>query len=395
MQKFIMHLDMDAFFASVEQMDNPELRGKPIAIGSPHKRSVLSTASYEARKFGVRSAMSSVHALKLCPHLILVPGRMERYKDISNQVMAVLGNYSPVVEQASIDEAYLDITGTERLFGPPLELAENVKKDILNTVGLTASIGIAPVKFLAKIASDLKKPAGISIIEKDEVESFLETLPIEKIPGIGKKALPRFHSFGIRFAADMRRFSPEFFKERFGERGLVLHAKAAGIDPTPVAVGGQMKSSSAENTFGDDVCDPQILKTWLLKQSERISADVRRKGLKGRTVTLKVKFPDFRQITRSKTLAKRTSNSDTIYKAGCRLLEAEGYMGPIRLIGIGISNFEDRSRQLSLLTTEETLDDDKKLDDLDKAVDKVREKFGTAMLTRGSLLKLSSKVKGQ
>ncbi|SDK38129.1 DNA polymerase-4 [Maridesulfovibrio ferrireducens] len=390
MQKYIMHLDMDAFFASVEQMDNPELRGKPIAIGSPHKRSVLSTASYEARKFGVHSAMPSHQALKLCPHLILVPGRMARYKEISNQVMSVLGNYSPIVEQASIDEAYLDITGTEKIFGPPLALAESVKRDILKTVGLTASIGIAPVKFLAKIASDLKKPAGISIIEADEVDQFLITLPIEKIPGVGKKALPRLHSFGIRYAADMRRYPPEFWKERFGERGLVLHAKGAGIDPTPVAVGGQMKSSSAENTFGDDVRDPQILKTWLLKQSERIAADVRKKSLKGRTVTLKVKFPDFRQITRSKTLDQRTSNAGTIFKTGCDLLDAEGYLGPVRLIGIGISNFDERSEQLSLLTPEQNLSDDKKLEDLDKAVDKVREKFGNAMLTRGSLLKLSS-----
>ncbi|SMF27819.1 DNA polymerase IV [Desulfovibrio gilichinskyi] len=390
MQKYIMHLDMDAFFASVEQMDNPELRGKPIAIGSSHKRSVLSTASYEARKFGVRSAMPSQQALKLCPQLILVSGRMSRYKEISRQVMAVLGNYSPVVEQASIDEAYLDITGTEKIFGPPLTLAESVKQEILSTVGLTASIGIAPVKFLAKIASDLKKPAGISIIEVHEVEQFLKTLPIEKIPGVGKKALPRFQSFGIKYAADMLRYPPEFWQERFGERGSVLYAKASGIDPTPVAVGGQMKSSSAENTFGEDVRDPQILKTWLLSQSERIAADVRRYGLKGRTITLKVKFPDFRQITRSKTLDQRTSNAGIIYKTGCAILDAEGCLGPVRLIGIGISNFEERSRQLSLLEPEQNVRDDKKLDQLDKAVDKVREKFGSAMLTRGSLLKSPS-----
>ncbi len=390
MQKYIMHLDMDAFYASVEQMDNPELRGKPIAIGSTHKRSVLSTASYEARKFGVRSAMPSHQALKLCPELILVPGRRARYKEISNKVMAVLGNYSPIVEQASIDEAYLDITGTEKIFGPPHALAESVKQEILNTMGLTASIGIAPVKFLAKIASDLKKPAGISIIEAHEVKQFLKTLPIEKIPGVGKKALPRFHSFGIKYAADMLRYPAEFWKERFGERGLVLHAKASGIDPTPVSVGEQMKSSSAENTFGDDVRDPQILKTWLLSQSERIAADVRKHGLKGRTITLKVKFPDFRQITRSKTLDQRTSNAGIIYKTGCAILDAEGYLGPVRLIGIGISNFEERGRQLSLLEPEQNVHDDKKLDQLDKAVDKVREKFGSAMLTRGSLLKSPS-----
>lgn len=300
--------------------------------------------------------------------------------------MTVLGNYSPVVEQASIDEAYLDITGTEKLFGPPRQLAETIKDNIFKTTGLTASVGIAPVKFLAKIASDLNKPNGISIIEPHEVQDFLKKLPVEKIPGVGKKALPRLHSSGIRFAADLRRYPAKFWKERFGERGLVLYDKGAGIDPTPVTIGAQMKSSSAENTFGEDVCDPHVLKTLLLKQSERIAADIRRKGLKGRTVTLKIKFPDFRQITRSRTLESRTSHAGTIYKTGCSLLDAEKPIGPVRLIGIGISNFEERSRQLSLLDTADDLAESKKLDQLDKAVDQVRLKFGKDILTRGRLL---------
>ncbi|WP_320172635.1 DNA polymerase IV [Maridesulfovibrio sp.] len=386
MQKYIMHIDMDAFFASVEQLDNPELRGKPVGVGSLHKRAVLSAASYEARKFGVRSAMPVHQALKLCPGLQVVSGSRERYKEISRQVMAVLGNYSPVVEQASIDEAYLDITGTEKLFGPPLELARSVKRDILAATGLTASVGIAPVKFLAKIASDLDKPDGISIIEAGQVQEFLKTLPVEKIPGVGKKGLPRLRSFGIRFAADLRRYPAAFWKERFGERGLVLHEKGAGIDPTPVTVGSPMKSSSAENTFGEDVSDPHVLKTLLLKQSERIAADIRKHGLKGRTVTLKIKFPDFRQITRSRTLENRTSNSGVIFRTGCELLDGEGVLGPVRLIGIGISNFGERVRQLSLLDDEHGREDSERLDRLDKAVDQVRLKFGRNILTRGRLL---------
>ncbi len=381
-----MHIDMDAFFASVEQLDNPELRGKPVGVGSMHKRSVLSAASYEARKYGVRSAMPVQQALKLCPQLQIVSGTRARYKEISRKVMTVLGNFSPVVEQASIDEAYLDISGTEKLFGPPRKLAETIKEDILNATGLTASVGIAPVKFLAKIASDLDKPNGISIIEAHEVQSFLQKLPVEKIPGVGKKALPKLQLYGIKYAADFRRYTPEFWKDKFGERGLVLYEKGAGIDPTPVEVSGQMKSSSAENTFGEDVSDIHKLKTLLLKQSERIAADIRRKSLKGRTITLKIKFPDFRQITRSKTIETRTSHAGTIYKTGCALLDAEIPIGPVRLIGIGISNFDERSQQLSLLEDLENPVENKKLDQLDKAVDLVRLKFGKNILTRGRLL---------
>lgn len=381
-----MHIDMDAFFASVEQLDNPELRGKPVGVGSLHERSVLSAASYEARKFGVRSAMPVRQALKLCPQLQVVSGNRGRYKEISRKVMEVLSNFSPVVEQASIDEAYIDITGTEKLFGPPLQIAKSIKDGIRKSTGLTASVGIAPVKFLAKIASDLNKPDGISIIEADQVQDFLKTLPVEKIPGVGKKALPRLRSFGITYAADLRRYPPEFWKERFGERGLVLYDKGAGIDPSPVAKGGAMKSSSAENTFGEDVSDIHTLKTLLLKQSERIASDIRRHGLKGRTVTLKIKFPDFRQITRSRTLDSRTSHAGTIYNTGCELLDAELPIGAIRLIGIGISNFEERSRQLSLLDDPGETKNSKKLDKLDKAIDQVRLKFGKDILTRGRLL---------
>ncbi|WP_321400660.1 DNA polymerase IV [Maridesulfovibrio sp.] len=386
MQKYIMHIDMDAFFASVEQLDNPELRGKPVGVGSLHERSVLSAASYEARKFGVRSAMPVRQALKLCPELQVVSGSRHRYKEISHKVMEVLGNYTPVVEQASIDEAYIDITGTEKLFGPPLQIARSIKSDIRKATGLTASVGIAPVKFLAKIASDLNKPDGISIIKANQVQDFLKKLPVEKIPGVGKKALPRLRSFGITYAADLRRYPPEFWKERFGERGLVLYDKGAGIDPTPVTGRAPMKSSSAENTFGADVSDIHTLKTLLLKQSERIAADIRSHEVKGRTVTLKIKFPDFRQITRSRTLDSRTSHAGTIYKTVCALLDAERPLGPVRLIGVGISNFEGRNRQLSLLEDPEKPNKNKKLDQLDKAVDQVRSKFGKNILTRGRLL---------
>lgn len=382
MQKFIMHVDMDAFYASVEQLDNPQFRGKPVAVGGRSSRSVISAASYEIRKFGVRSAMPVAQALKLCPQAIILPVRMERYKELSKKIMTILSDFSPVVEQASVDEAYLDITGTEKLFGPPEELGKAIKIRIKKETGLTASVGIAPVKFLAKIASDLQKPDGLSIINPDDVEFFMKTLPIEKIPGVGKKSLPLFHSLAVHKAADILRYSPEFWKNRIGERGPVLYNKARGIDPSQVVPESDIKSSSAENTFGEDITSSTELKKWLLVQSERVASELRKNEVKGRTVTIKIKFPDFKQITRSKSLETPTSHSMTIYETGCALLDGLGDIGPVRLIGIGVSNFGKKEVRLSLFGQK----DEKRLDKLDHAVDEVRNKFGRTMLTRAGLL---------
>jgi DNA polymerase-4 len=382
MQQFIMHVDMDAFFASVEQMDNPDLRGKPVAVGGESSRSVISAASYEIRKYGVHSAMPVGQALKLCPHAIIIPGRRDRYKELSNIIMQILSDYSPVVEQASIDEAYLDITGTEKLFGPPQKLGATIKKRIKKETGLTASVGIAPIKFLAKIASDLQKPDGLSFIHPDEVEGFMAKLPIEKIPGVGKKSVPLFHSLAVYKAADLLRYSREFWKNRIGERGPVLYNKALGIDPSRVTPESAIKSSSAENTFGEDISSIAELKKWLLIQSERVAGELRKNEVKGRTVTVKIKYPDFRQITRSRSLETPTSHAMTIYETGCAILDVLGDTGPVRLIGIGVSNFGKKQVHLSLFEEK----DEGRLDKLDQAVDRVREKFGKSMLTRAGLL---------
>jgi len=378
--KLILHLDMDAFFASVEQLDDPSLRGKPVIVGKGD-RGVVSAASYEARKFGVRSAMPVVQARRLCPQGIFVGGRMRRYSEVSRQVMAVLGEFSPLVEQASVDEAYMDVTGTGKLFGPPEELALKLQARVREATGLSCSIGIAPVKFLAKIASDYRKPGGVTIIAPEEVEAFLKDLPVGKIPGVGGKTLPRLASYGVKTCGDVLRYSAAFWEDHLGEGGRVLHARAMGRGSTEIVTGHEPKSSSAENTFERDLDDVEELKRWMLRQSERVGRDLRGHGLKGRTVTVKIKFADFKQITRSHTLEEPTDSDEEIFKAACDLLDAAALLKKVRLIGVGVSNFAKGTRQLSLLPDTHK----EKTGKLDRAVDAIRDKHGKAAVKRGRL----------
>ncbi len=381
-QPWIMHLDMDAFYASVEQLDNPELRGRPVAVGGSSDRSVVSAASYEIRKYGVRSAMSVVKARKLCPQAIFVPVRMSRYKEVSGRVMDVLHEFSPLVEQASVDEAYLDITGTERLFGQPEEIGRAVKGRVKESTGLNCSVGIAPVRFLAKIASDLEKPDGLTVIRPHQVKTFMARLPVGKIPGVGAKTLEALRAFGVENAADMLRYPETFWSSHLGKAGPSLYAKAQGLDPAGVTVRSEVKSCSAENTFDRDTSDRYVLEKWLLAQSERVGADLRRKGLMGRTVTLKVKFSDFRQITRSRTLDSPVSDTSTIHATAVELLSGVKLVRKVRLIGVGLSNFGPGEKQLSLLGGVEAGGSGK----LDKAVDLVRNRFGAEAVRRGGLM---------
>lgn len=389
MQTWILHIDMDAFFASVEQMDNPELRGKPVAVGGTSDRGVISAASYEVRRFGVHSAMSYVKAKELCPDIIMVPGRMKRYKEISRQAMGVLAEFSPTVEKASVDEAYLDGTGLERLFGPIENVGRQIKERMVEVTGLTCSVGIAPVRFLAKIASDMDKPNGMFIIGPDEMEPFLHTLPVKKIPGVGKKLLSILSRQGVVTCGDIRKRSRDYWAERLGKYGAALHDRACGIDPNGVVEYSGAKSCSAENTFHEDTIDRDILKTWLLAQSDRVGADLRRSGYKGRTVTLKVKYADFKQVTRSRSLKNRTDNTTVIFDTACDLLARLELRRAVRLIGVGVSNFEPRNRQVTLFedapaALEET-------SELDRAVDAVRQRFGSKAVTRTDLLDFRKK----
>lgn len=389
MKQWILHIDMDAFFASVEQLDNPELRGKPVAVGGASDRSVVSAASYEVRKYGVRSAMSVVKARQLCPAIIMIPGRMKRYKQVSRQVMGVLAEFSPTVEKASVDEAYLDGTGLERLFGPIEEVGRRIKARMREVTGLNCSVGAAPVRFLAKIASDMDKPDGLFIIRHEAMLDFLRTLEVCKIPGVGKKLVEILTRLGVRTCGDVLGRPREFWEERLGKYGGALHDRACGIDPNGVTPSGGAKSCSAENTFREDTTDRERLRKWLLAQSERVGEDLRRHGYKGRTVTLKIKFANFRQITRSKSLEARTDNTSVIYETACRLLKQVELKRAVRLIGVGVSNFEGRNRQVTLFEEEPARIE--ATSELDRAVDAVREKFGGKAVTRGELLGFKKK----
>lgn len=384
MQTWIMHLDMDAFFASVEILDNPALAGLPVAVAGSSDRSVVAAASYAIRKFGVRSAMSVVQARKLCPQAVFVPPRFGRYSEISRQVMAVLERFSPLVEQASIDEAYLDASGLEHLFGPVRDMARALKDEVRRVTGLTCSIGLAPVRFLAKIASDLDKPDGLTVIEPDQVRDFLRDLPVGKIPGVGGRTLEILRSLGVRTVGDVLRFGPESWEARLGSWGPTLWERAQGIDPRPVEPGGEAKSSGAENTFEEDTLDRDLLRRWLLVQSERVGADLRQMGVKARTVTVKIKFADFRQITRARTLAAATDQTLAIYRAARAILAAEDLPLRVRLIGVTASHFGQGPAQLSLLDP----DPPRKQSRLDRAVDQVRKKFGKQAVLRGDVLEM-------
>ena len=381
--RWILHLDMDAFFASVEQLDNPDLKGKPVIIGGGD-RGVVSTASYEARVFGVRSAMPIFQARKLCPRAIFLHGRMHRYKEKSREVMEVLRSFSPLVEQASVDEAYLDATGLERIFGSPKEMALRLQKKVFAQTGLTCSLGLAPVKFLAKIASDMQKPSGLTIIAYEDVQTLLQRLPISKIPGVGGQMLKKLELLGVRFVADVARFPVSFWVEKMGKAGQLLYDRGRGVDPREVVPYREPKSESAENTFAKDTCDPEELSSWLLRQAERVGKSLRAQKLSGRTITLKLKYADFDQHTRSRTLKEPTSSTREIYETALELLTESKVQRPLRLIGVGVSHFGQANRQLSLLPAGGEL---KKERDsaLDSALDSLRDKFGSETIVRGKL----------
>jgi DNA polymerase IV len=371
----IVHVDMDAFFASVEQNDNPEFKEKPVIIGVG-KRGVVSAASYEARKFGIHSAMPVVTAKKLCPHGIFLPPRLERYSEVSGIIMEILTSFSPVVEKASIDEAYIDISGTEKLFGSPIETGGKIKNEIYNKTGLKCSVGIAPVKFLAKIASDWKKPDGLFIIYSSEVNEFLYLLPVKKIGGIGKKFVDILKQLDVTTCEDVLKFSEEFWNNRFGKRGVLLFQRSKGIDKSKVKTSYLRKSISSEKTLEKDIKDKKLIKSHLLELCENVGNDLRNHNLKGKTISLKIKFSDFEVITRSYTLNSTTSNTILIYETIISLYKKVKIYKSVRLMGVKISNFEN-TEQLSLFEEESKID---------KTMDLLNKKFGKGIIKHGGIL---------
>ena len=377
---------MDAFFASIEQMDNPELKGRPVLVGGEGPRSVVSAASYEARVFGIHSAMSVAEARQRCPYAVLVPVRMSRYIMISRQIMDILHTYSPLVEQASVDEAYMDATGLERLFGPVEKMALSLKEDIFKkTGGLTCSIGLAPVKFLAKIASDMHKPDGLTIFYPDTMADFLRGMQVDKIPGVGKHLLEDMNALGVRTCADITRYPKVFWERRFGKWGIVLWERAQGIDRREITPERAPKSESAETTFREDTRDPVILKNWLFRHSDRIGRSLRKQKLKGRVVTLKIKYADFKTITRRTTLPIPTCATETIYETACSLLDSLLLQDKVRLIGVGVSGFASGTHQLFLPLTGNLEGLDAKRTRLDEVLDKLKGRFGVDAVVCGRL----------
>ena len=386
-KKYIMHVDMDAFYASIEQMDNPNLRGKPIMIGGG-KRGVVATCSYEARVFGVRSAMPTYIAKAKCPQGIFVYPRMARYMEVSKQIGACLQGISPLIEIASIDEAYIDATGLENIFGSPTDIANKIKESVSKASGgLTCSVGVAPIKFLAKIASDENKPNGLFIIDDTEVQDFLANMPIGKIPGVGKKFLGELKKIGIYTCSDVIKLPEDFWVSRYGKTGTSLFERASGIDPRGIESYTAKKSESAETTFSENITDKNILKKFLLTHAERVGTSLRKHEYKGRTVSIKVKYADFKQLTRQLSLHTRTNATDTIFQCACQLLDELKLEKPVRLVGLGVTNFEnDLPKQLSLLNDIiEPNKKEEKRESLDSALDSLRTRYGRDAVIRGRI----------
>ncbi|MBW2060564.1 MAG: DNA polymerase IV [Deltaproteobacteria bacterium] len=384
--KDIIHLDMDAFYPAVEVLDNPELKGKPVIVGGRDERGVVSSASYEARKYGVHSAQPIATARRLCPDGIFLPVRMERYQEVSKKVFEIFQRFTPLVEPLSIDEAFLDVTGSQRLFGSPEEIAKKIRRQVKAELGLTVSAGVAPSKLVAKIASDLEKPDGLTVVPYGKVREFLDPLPIEKLWGAGKATQKGLAFLGVKTIGDLSRLPLEVLERKFGQHGVHLYHMARDMDQREVETEREVKSMGREETFAQDIMDLETVRKKLLSLATQVARRMRRKGFTGRTVTLKVKYKDFVQITRAVTLPEPTDDQGEIFQKSCQLLEeTEAGQRPIRLLGIYLSRLvsPDDEKQLSLFNQQTALEKEKKLH---TALDTITEKYGRDAVLPGTLL---------
>lgn len=377
----ILHVDLDAFFAAVEQRDRPELRGKPVIVGGggPNDRGVVSAASYEARRFGVRSAMPLRTAGALCPNGIFVPVDGRKYAAVSRQVMAILRRYTPLVEQISIDEAFLDVAGTEALHGPPDAIARSIKATITGELDLTASVGVAATRLVAKIASDLRKPDGLVIVPAGEEEAFLAPLPIARLWGVGAKSRAVLAEYGVRTIGDLVKLPPDLLQRRFGSMGPVLHDRARGIDPTPVSDGEAAKSVSHEHTFDRDTNDWEVIERTLLALSEGVAGRLRAGGVKAGTIGVKIRDSGFDTHTRQRTLPEPTDQTDRIWHTAVELARPHVRGKTLRLLGVSATHLAERE-QLSLFGGDE------RTEAATRAMDEIRRRFGSKAITRARLL---------
>lgn len=333
----IIHVDMDAFYASVEQRDRPELRGRPVAVGGSTRRGVVAAASYEARPFGVRSAMPTAEALRRCPDLIVVAGRFEAYREVSRQVRAIFARYTDLVEPLSLDEAFLDVTAPRQ--GPPsaTHIARQIRRDIHRETGLTASAGVGPGKFIAKVACGMHKPDGLTVVTPEQAEAFVAALPVEDFYGVGPVTAARLHALGIRTGADLRACEMAFLVQHFGKAGAHFWRIARALDDRPVRPFRARKSIGAEQTYVYDLRTVGEMQTPLYDLACRVAERVAHYRMEGRTLTLKIKYRDFRVQTRAHTLGHAIASAEDLHRLGTHLLDAAPLLRPVRLLGLSLS----------------------------------------------------------
>jgi DNA polymerase-4 len=373
---------MDAFFASVEVLDHPELRGKPILVGYAGPRGVVAAASYEARVFGCRSAQPMAVALRMCPHAVVMPVRFSRYREISDRVFGIFESCTPIVEPLSLDEAFLDVTDSQRLLGEPPDIAWQIKERIRSETMLTASVGVAPNKFLAKLASDLKKPNALVVIREGEADSILPPLPVTRLWGVGPKTADRLAGLGVKTIGDLRRLAPDVLAGRIGiEEAEHYQRLSRGLDDRAVVADREAKSIGQEQTFGIDLPEPDSVRDVLLEQAEQVGRRLRRHGVRARAVVVKIRFGDFQTITRRTMLEEPTDATTRLWNAARDLFDTWAASGfrPVRLIGVTAVELTTDSPQLQLFPDPEV----QRQRRLDQTLDRISGRFGANAIRRG------------
>jgi len=386
MVRRIMHIDLDAFFVSVEQRDDPSLKGKPVVVGGrADSRGVVASASYEARAFGIRAGMPLSGASRLCPEAIFIPGSFSKYRQASEEFMAILADFSPFLEPLGIDEAYLDATGFESLHGSIRDMAIKIKQRIKNELRITASVGISSSKVVAKVASDLSKPDGLIEVKAGDEARFLAPLSVRNLPGVGKKTERILSGLSIKTIGKLSTMSQSALKSYFGASGEVLYRFSRGMDERKVEPPQAAKSISRETTFSEDTGDISFIKATLRYLSERVGSDLRQRGRRAASVNLKLRYGDFTTLSRSLTLPKTTDSDQAIFESGLKLLNKMPgrEKKPIRLIGIGVSKLVEAEKQLDMLDSSA-----ERLEKLERAVDRIRRKYGFASIQTGQTLLL-------
>jgi DNA polymerase-4 len=379
----ILHVDMDAFYASVEELDDPGLVGQPVVVGgTPDGRGVVAAANYAARRYGIHSAMPAAQARRLCPHAVFIRSRMDRYVEVSRELRDIFARYTPLLEPLSLDEAFLDVTSSLRLFGDGQAIARRIKEEIRDELGLVASVGVAPNKFLAKLASDLDKPDGLVVVPTDAIEAFLEPLPVSRLWGVGKVSNRDLAEMGVYTIGDLRRLPEELLVSRFAKSAAHWARLARGIDDRRVVPDRDAKSISHETTFATDIGDAEVLKSWLLELTEQVATRLRRQGLRGKTVFIKVRYADFHTVTRSESLDAPSNVTRELYVTAARLLQAQLARSPrpVRLLGMGASGITSEELEQGQLFETEDREQQRRIDTV---VDSIKSRFGNRALRRG------------